>query len=327
MGVTVGGREVGGLVVFDAAAVRAGLSWEAAIPAVREAMIALSDGRVRQLLRSFIPVGEGRTFAIMPAAMSDRGVFGAKLVSVFVRPDGSKAHEGLVILFDPETGAPVCLADAGEVTAIRTAAASAVASDALARPDASVLTLMGCGKQAQAHLAAIGQVRALREIRVWGRDGAKANDFAAQAETMTGLPATAFATPAEAADGADIICTVTAAADPILPAAMIAPGTHVNAVGSSGPAQAEIDPGLVAACRYVVDHREHVLAHGGEFLRAKAAGLVEDSHIAAEIGEVLAGARPGRTAAGQITLYKSLGHAAQDLAATARLYETFRNTR
>ncbi|MGH6998582.1 MAG: hypothetical protein ACREEO_10305, partial [Phenylobacterium sp.] len=121
-------NDLGDLVVIGADEVRTRLTYDAAIPVVREAMIALSDGRVRQLLRSFIPVGEGRTFAIMPAAMSERGVFGAKLVSVFKRPDGSKAHEGVVLLFDPDSGAPVCLADAGEVTAIRTAAASAVAT-------------------------------------------------------------------------------------------------------------------------------------------------------------------------------------------------------
>lgn len=325
MGLTAQGREIAGLTVFDAAAVRAGLTWDAVIPAVRDAMLALSDGRVRQLLRSFIPVGEGRTFAIMPAALSDRGVFGAKLVSVFVRPDGAKAHEGLVILFDPETGAPVCLADAGEVTGIRTAAASAVATDALARPDASVLTLLGCGKQAAAHVAAIGKVRKLSEIRVWGRETGKAQAFADDMARSFGLPATAFAQAGQATAGADIICTVTAAADPILTADMVAPGAHVNAVGSSGPAQAEIAADLVVASRYVVDHREHVLAHGGEFLRAKAAGLIADDHIAAEIGEVLAGAKPGRTGPDQITLYKSLGHAAQDLAAAAWLHQNFRN--
>lgn len=311
--------DLGDLVVLDAAAVRARLSYEAAIPVVREAMIALSDGRVRQLLRSFIPVGEGGTFAIMPAAMSERGVFGAKLVSVFKRPDGSKAHEGVVLLFDPDSGAPVCLADAGEVTAIRTAAASAVATDALANPEASVLALLGTGRQAAAHALAIGEVRALRQIRVWGRSSERAQAFAAEVAAETGVATLATSLDAAAA-GADIVCTVTAAIDPILGAAQVAPGTHINVVGSSGPAQAEIAGDLVAAGRFIVDHREHVLAHGGEFLRAKAAGLVDDTHIAAEIGEVLAGARPGRTSENDITLYKSLGHAAQDLAAAAWLY-------
>lgn len=316
---SVAKNDLGDLVVIGAGEVRSRLTYDAAIPVVREAMIALSDGRVRQQLRSFIPVGEGRTFAIMPAAMSERGVFGAKLVSVFKRPDGAKAHEGVVLLFDPETGAPVCLADAGEVTAIRTAAASAAATDALARPEADVLALLGTGRQAQAHALAISKVRTLRQIRVWGRSPERAAAFAAEIASQSGVEALA-ASVDDAVAGADIVCTVTAAVNPILTAAQVAPGTHINVVGSSGPAQAEIASDLVVAGRFIVDHREHVLAHGGEFLRAKAAGLIEDGHIAGEIGEVLAGARAGRTAADDITIYKSLGHAAQDLAAAAWLY-------
>ncbi len=312
--------DLGDLIVLDAAAVRARLSYEAAIAVVREAMIALSDGRVRQQLRSFVPWGEGKTFAIMPAAMSADGVFGAKLVSVFKRPDGAKAHEGVVLLFDPQSGAPVCLADAGEITAIRTAAASAVATDALARSDAAVLTLLGAGKQAAAHAQAIAKVRALRQVRVWARAEGQARALAADIAATSGIEALAVPMD-EALAGADIVCTVTAAADPILSAAQVGTGTHINVVGSSGPAQAEIAADLVAAGRFVVDHREHVLAHGGEFLRAKAAGLVGDDHIAAEIGEVLAGARPGRTSPDDVTLYKSLGHAAQDLAVAAWLYQ------
>lgn len=311
--------DLGDLIVLDADAVRARLSYEAAIPVVREAMIALSDGRVRQQLRSFVPWGEGKTFAIMPAAMSDRGVFGAKLVSVFKRPDGAKAHEGVVLLFDPHSGAPVCLADAGEITAIRTAAASAVATDALARPDAAVLTLLGAGKQAAAHAQALAEVRALRQVRVWARSEDQARALAAEIAATLRIEALA-AQFDEALAGADIVCTVTAAIDPILSLDQVGFGTHINVVGSSGPAQAEIAADLVAAGRFIVDHREHVLAHGGEFLRAKAGGLVGDDHIAAEIGEVLAGARPGRTSASEITLYKSLGHAVQDLAAAAWLY-------
>lgn len=297
-------------IVIDAAGVRQALTYAAAIPVVREAMIALSDGRVRQHLRSFIGLGEGRTFAIMPAALSADGVFGAKLVSVFHDGTGRKAHEGLVVIFDGATGAPVCLADAAEVTAIRTAAASAVATEALAAQGARTLAILGLGKQALAHLEALRLVRPLEDIRVWGRYFGRAQAFAER----QGLRA--CETVGEAVDGAEIICTVTGAVDPILEGPLVSPGAHVNAVGSSGPGQAEIDTDLVARSRFMVDHREHVLAHGGEFLRS---GLPAD-HIAAEIGEVLAGAKPGRTAADQITVYKSLGHAAQDLAVTDWLY-------
>lgn len=320
MGGTGKGDNLGGLLVLDADEVRSRLTYEAAIPAVREAMLALSDGRVRQLLRSFIPLGEGRTFALMPAALGERGVFGAKLISVFRHADGSKAHEGLVMLFDPESGAPVCLADAGAITAIRTAAASAVATDALARAEADTLAILGTGLQAKAHALAIAKVRSLREIRIWGRAGERAEALAAEIWAQTGV----MARPVNlehAVAGADIVCTVTSATDPILGRGLVSPGAHLNVVGSSGPAQAEIEADLVAASRFVVDHREHVLAHGGEFLRAKAAGLVDEGHIAAELGEVLAGVKPGRTADREITLYKSLGHAAQDLAVAAWLYQ------
>lgn len=324
MSASVGGGEIGSVAVFDGQAVRERLGYDVAIPVVREAMLALSDGRVRQLLRSFIGLGEGRTFAIMPAALSDRGVFGAKLVSVFRDGFGRKAHEGLVILFDGATGAPICLADAAEITAVRTAAASAVATDALARQDADTLAVLGVGKQAAAHIQAISKVRTLADVRVWGRSIERAEVFAAEMSATTGLHVRAAAEIAEATKGAGVICTVTAAIDPILDLACVTPGAHVNAVGSSGPGQAEIASDLVAASRFIVDHREHVLAHGGEFLRAKADGLVGDDHIAAELGEVLADARLGRTGPDDITLYKSLGHAAQDLAAAAWLHENAR---
>lgn len=310
----------GGLRVFDAAAVRAALSPDVAREAVREAMIALSDGRVRQQLRSFIGLGEGRTFAIMPAALGERAAFGAKLVSVFADGEGRKAHEGVVVLFDGETGAPVCVADAGEVTAIRTPAASAAATDVLARSDADSLAVLGLGRQALGHIEAIARVRPLTSVRVWGRDARRAEAFAALAAGRTGLPVRAVSDGELCVASAAIVCTVTGAADPILQGAWVAPGAHVNLIGSSSPLQAEADAALVAAGRFIVDHREHVLAHGGEFLRAKAAGLADDAQIAAEIGEVFAGTRPARTSTDQITIYKSLGHAAQDLAVTAWLY-------
>jgi ornithine cyclodeaminase/alanine dehydrogenase-like protein (mu-crystallin family) len=312
---------VGRLIVFDASDVRLCLDLDAAREVVREAMIALSDGRVRQHLRSFIGLGEGRTFAIMPAALDERAAFGAKLVSVFVDESGRKAHEGLVVLFDGETGAPICVADAGEVTAIRTPAASAAATQALARGDADSLAVLGLGRQALGHILALSRVRALRSVSVWGRDPGRAQAFAEQAAAACGMPVQAVNEAERAVAGAAIVCTVTGAVDPILKGAWIAPGTHVNLVGSSGPANAEADDTVVSASRFFVDHREHVLAHGGEFLRARAHRLVDEQHIAAEIGEVFAGTAAGRTADDQITVYKSLGHAAQDLAVTAWLYK------
>ncbi|MGD2133442.1 MAG: ornithine cyclodeaminase family protein [Maricaulaceae bacterium] len=308
---------------LDADAIRERLSIADCIPLVREAMIALSDGTARQLLRSFIPMGPDRTFAQMPAALSERGYFGAKMVSVFADPSnpGHKAHRGVVLVFEGELGRPVCLAEAGEVTRIRTAAASALATDVLARKDASVLAILGAGLQARAHIEAIGLVRNLSEVRVWGRNLERAEAFASDAASLTQAPVHAATSVQSAVEGADIVCTVTTASDPFLEGAWIGPGTHVNAVGSSAPGPAEIDNELVAKSAMFVDHKEHVVVHGGEFLRAKAAGLVTDDHIRAEIGEVLTGAKSGRTSDDEITLYKSLGHAVQDIAAVGWLYE------
>jgi ornithine cyclodeaminase/alanine dehydrogenase-like protein (mu-crystallin family) len=312
------------LIVLDAAAVRRMLTVSAALGPVREAMIALSSDRVRQLLRSFIALDPGKTFAIMPAALLDAQVFGAKLVSVFNDGQGRKAHEGVVVLFEGAGGAPVCVADAGEVTAIRTAAASAVATDALARPDADRLAILGTGRQAAAHIEAIALVRPLASVTVWGRDTERTKAFAEDMATRTGLKVEAAPNVQAAVAKASIVCTVSAAVDPILRGDWVAPGTHVNVVGSSGPMAAEVDGELVRDSRFIVDHREHVLVHGGEFLRAKVQGLVGDEAIAAEIGQVLAGAAPGRERPDQVTVYKSLGHAAQDLAVTAWLYAQVR---
>lgn len=312
------------LIVLDAAAVRAGLDADRLIPVIRDAMIALSDGRVRQNLRSFIGLGEGRTFALMPAAFTDQGLFGAKLVSVFADGAGRKAHEGVVVLFDGHTGVPVCVADAGEITALRTAAASAVATQVLARPDARTLSILGLGRQAAEHITAIARVRALESVRVWGRDFRQAEAFAAEMSARTGLPVSAVPSPRVAAENADILCTVTAAVDPILDGAWVAPGAHVNVVGSSGPSAAEIDSDLVARSRFIVDHAEHVRVHGGEFLRARATDCIGEGHIAAEIGAVLSGAAAGRTRSDEITVYKSLGHAVQDIAAAGLLYSAVR---
>jgi ornithine cyclodeaminase/alanine dehydrogenase-like protein (mu-crystallin family) len=305
---------------FDAKTIRATLTYDACIAAVRTAMIGLSDGSARQLLRSFIARDAG-TFALMPAALSGRGYFGAKLISVFFEPDGRRAHEGLVVLFDGENGKPVCTADAGEITHIRTAAASAAATDALARRDATVMAVLGIGKQAVSHIEAIACVRPLREIRVWGRSLDRATSFAAEMSKKTGIAVCACPSAKDAVTGADIVCTVTSASEPVLERAWLSPGTHVNAVGSSAPGPVEIDQDLVVQSRFIADHREHVVVHGAEFLRAKQSGSIGDDHIVAEIGEVFAGTKPGRTSADEITVYKSLGHAVQDLAAVAWVYE------
>jgi ornithine cyclodeaminase len=225
-----------------------------------------------------------------------------------------------VILFEPESGAPVCAVHAGELTAIRTAAASAVATDALARKDSHCLALLGTGEQAQTHARAISKVRALESIVVWGRSPARAQAFADRMSAELNLPVVTAAAVREAVAAADIVCTLTSASEPILRGAWVRPGTHLNLVGSGYAGPTEVDNDLVVRSRFIADSREGVLEQGAEFLRAKAAGLIGDEHVVAEIGQVLAGEIDGRRSADEITVYKSLGHVVQDLATAWALY-------
>ena len=311
------------MILIDREEVHARLTYEVCIPIVRQAMIALSAGETRQHLRSIIPLAEGRMFGIMPGALGERAFFGAKLISIFPEnfSKGLQSHQGVVVLFDPDSGAPVCIAHAGEVTAIRTAAASAVATDALARPDATRLAILGYGEQAETHLWAMAQVRPLSSVTVWGRSSDLAAVFAARMAEETGLPVAAASDVQAAVAEADIVCTVSGAVEPILMGAWVRPGTHLNLVGSSRAGPVEVDNDLVVRSRFIADYREGVLLQGAEFLKAKAAGLIGDDHIVAEIGEVLSGKVEGRQSADQITAYKSLGHIVQDLASVQALYE------
>ena len=298
------------------------LTYPVCIPIVRDAMIAFSRGETRQHLRSIIPLSEPRLFGIMPGAMAADGPYGAKLISI--SPDnfakGLQSHQGLIVLFDPETDAPVCVVHAGEVTAIRTAAASAVATDALARADATRLAVLGYGEQAATHIRAIAEVRPLNGIAIWGRSPERAAALVDRMAAEFDLPISIATSVEQAVADADIICTVTGAAEPILQGAWVRPGTHLNLVGSSHAGPAEVDNDLVVRARFIADSREGVLAQGAEFLRAKKAGLITDAHLVAEIGEVLAGTIPGRTSPDEITVYKSLGHVVQDLASAWALY-------
>jgi len=308
--------------VIDRDEVAQRLTYEVCIPLVREAMIAFSKGETLQHLRSIIPLARGRAFGIMPGAMGPEAPFGAKLISVYPEnfAKGRQSHQGVVVLFDPTSGEPVCVVHAGEITAIRTAAASAVATAALARPDAARLAILGYGEQAATHARAIAKVRGLERIAVWGRSADRAAAFAERMSAELGLPVS-YASDVEAMVGeADIICTVTAAREPVLKGAWVRPGAHLNLVGSSVAGPVEVDNDLVVRSRFIADSREGVLRQGAEFLRAKEAGLVGDDHIVAEIGQVLAGEVPGRRNPDEITAYKSLGHVVQDLAGAWALY-------
>jgi ornithine cyclodeaminase/alanine dehydrogenase-like protein (mu-crystallin family) len=293
---------------IDAEEVSRRLSYRVCIPLMRNAMVALSAGQTRQLLRSILDLPGGRAFGLMPGALDD-GPFGAKLISVF--PGKVPSHQGVVVLFDPDSGAPSAVIEAGELTAVRTAAASAAATDALARPDSTRLAIVGTGEQARRHVEAIREVRAIGRVTIWGRDAARAAALAASVGAETS------ASVEEAVAEADIVCTVTAAVDPILHD--VPSGTHINAVGSSRDGPIEIAPSLVAQARYFADHEEGVRAQGSEFRAALATGLIGEDHLLGEIGAVFAGTLPGRLSADDITIYKSLGSIVQDLSAAAWL--------
>jgi ornithine cyclodeaminase/alanine dehydrogenase-like protein (mu-crystallin family) len=307
--------------LIDAAEVRANLTYEVCIPVVREAMIALSAGQTRQLLRSIMHFEDGRMFGVMPGAMGDTSAFGAKVLSVFPKnlEVGRPSHQGVVLMFDPVSGELACVAEARTITAIRTAAASAVATDALARPDARRLAILGYGEQAEAHVHAIAKVRPLERVAVWGRSPDRAQAFADKMSGEAGLDVHPVGSAQAAVEDADIVCTVTSSHEPVLRGDWVAPGTHVNLVGSSFPGPAEVDSDLVVRSRFIADYREGILKQGAEFLIAKQAGRVGDDHIVGEIGQVLSGALPGRQSADQITVYKSIGHIVQDLASVQAL--------
>ncbi len=304
---------------IDHAEVARRLSYPRAIELVRDAMMALSRGDTLQLPRAIMALSEQRLFGIMSGALGARAVFGTKLISVFREnaAKGAPSHQGVIVIFDPDSGAPLGVVDAGEVTAIRTAAASAVATDCLARRDATRLVIAGTGEQALTHAKAIDCVRPLSSIAVWGRNATRAAELALQMETALQVAAAPVDDLEVAARDADIICTVTAAIEPILFGAWIKPGAHVNIIGSSHAGPSEVDSDLVARSRYIADSRANVLQQGAEFLHAKAAGVVGDDHIVAEIGEVLLGRVTGRRADAEITAYKSLGHVVQDIACAA----------
>jgi ornithine cyclodeaminase/alanine dehydrogenase-like protein (mu-crystallin family) len=303
--------------------VEALLPMEECIEVVEAGLRVLARGGAVQPLRSayWMPDRHG-LLGVMPGmldglAADDQPVAGIKVLTVV--PDnylhGEESHRGLVLLFEEERGAPIAILDASAITAIRTAAASAVATRALARRDAGDLAILGTGTQARSHLEAIRAVRPLRRVRVWSRNPESARRFA---EREGVEPA---ASVREAVEGADLICTVTAASEPVLAGEWIAPGAHINAVGACTATTRELDATAVARSRLYTDRRESAMAEAGDFLLARGEGAVTDAHLLGELGDVLEGKIPGRRSDEEITLYKSLGIAVEDLASGRYVYQ------
>ena len=311
---------MGALRVISGADVRALLPMSDCIELMGVTLAAVSAGDAVIPLRSVIqPPGSPGRFGIMPGGVSGAG-FGAKLLSLFPGNPaaGLSSHLGVIVLFEPEHGLPVALIDAAEVTAIRTAAVSGLATRLMARPDAGDLAILGAGEQGASHLAAMACVRPLRRVRLWSRTQAHARAFAEREAAHSPAPIEVVGSVEEAVLGADLICTCTASREPILKGEWVAAGAHVNAVGASQAAAAEVDEALLLRSRYVVDFRPSAEAEAGEYLMAKAAGALDASHIAAELGNIAGGRAAGRMQPGEITLFKSLGIAAEDIA-VARL--------
>jgi ornithine cyclodeaminase len=269
-----------------------------------------------------MPGGE-RVLGLMPSYVGGLEAVGVKVIAAFPANFGSEydTHQGVVLYFDTERGLLRAIVDATAVTAIRTAAVSGLVTDLLARPEAGDLAIIGAGTQAHTHLQAMRAVRPVRRVRVYSLPAESATAFAERESRLTGLTVEVAATAQEAVAGADLICTVTTAAEPVLHGAWVSPGAHVNAVGAYTPATRELDSALVAGARLYADRRESMLSEAGEFLIPRGEGLFGDEHIVGEIGELLLGTSPGRTASDEVTVFKSLGIAVEDLAAAHHVYE------
>jgi ornithine cyclodeaminase len=297
------------------------------IPLMRDTLAALARGAAVQPLRSAIRVpASGGILGVMPGYLEPANALGIKIITVFPTEPGSTkdSHPGAVLLFDGTTGVLEAVIEAGAITGIRTAAVSGVATDLLARPDAGDLAILGAGVQGMTHLEAMLLVRRIRRVRIWNRTVERARSFVESARERFGVTVEISGSIQEAVHGADIICTTTAAPTPILTAGWVGPGAHLNVVGSSVKKQREVDGALVARSRLFVDRRESAVNEAGDYLLAVAEGAIAADHIAGEIGEILVGTTSGRGSQSEITLFKSLGLAVEDVASARHIYQTAR---
>lgn len=304
------------------------LSMKECIAVMRDALIALAAGKVHQPLRTVIrPRDAAGVIGLMPSYISgNRAAFGLKAICVMPGNParGMDAHQGGVLLFSADSGELLAMMNASAITAIRTAAASGVATDLLASEDAGDLAIIGSGVEARSHLAAMAQVRGIRRCRIASRKIEHARRFAEEMKHVFSFPLEAVAGIDEALYGADLIVTATSAKEPIVQREWIAPGAHLNVVGACTPRAREVDSATMAASSLFVDSRESTINESGDYLLALADGAIGPDHIRAELGEVLTRKKPGRTSPEEITLFKSLGIGIEDLATAEYLYRKAR---
>jgi len=320
------------MLVLNNKQVKSLLSYELCIDEMQKVMMSVSQGNAIQPMRNAIHLpdrpalmGGMYGYAKLDEPSVDSGsvaALGVKLISVFPVPgeQGRTRHDGAVIMFDSDKGGIKAIIEAGEVTAIRTPCATAAATKALARQDSKTLAILGSGEQAKGHLKAISQCFDLEKVYIWSKTPGRAQAFKeSQPEELRNM-IEVMNSVEEAVANADIVCTTTSAADPILEYRWLKPGAHVNSIGSSMPSQSEIDIETVSQSSYFVDHKETIKIQGGEYQRALKAQAISENHIKAEVGEVLLGNHPGRTSNDEITVYKSVGIVAYDLAAAQLVY-------
>lgn len=298
------------------------------ITVMREALIKLASGEVHQPLRTIIrPPGAAGVMGLMPSYVSgDHAAYGLKAICVFPGnpAKGKDAHQGAVLLFSAEIGELLAMMNASAITSIRTAAVSGVATDLLAREDACKLAIIGAGVQARSHLDAMSQVRPIKRCRIASRNFEHARQFTDEMRRSFPFPIEPVETVEKALEDADLIVTATTAKEPIVKRESISPGVHLNLVGSSVPTAREVDTATIAASTLFVDRRESTINEAGDYIIAAREGAIGPDHIRAEIGEVLTGQKEGRTSPEEVTLFKSLGLAIEDLACAEYLHRKAR---
>jgi ornithine cyclodeaminase/alanine dehydrogenase-like protein (mu-crystallin family) len=294
------------------------------VPLMERTLAAFSAGRVLQPVRTAIPVAEhGGFLFLMPAYLRDDGAMGLKAVALYPGNParGLPSHLATILLHDPATGQLLGVLDGRLITEMRTAAVSAAATKHLARKEAGVFAFLGAGVQARSHMEALLEVRRPAEVRVWTRTRTHAEAFAREIADRHGVDVVASRSPEEAVRGAEIVCTMTSSQTPVLQGRWLASGTHINAIGAPRPDWRELDTEAVVRSRLFVDSRAAATIEAGDIVGPIAEGAITGAHILAEIGEVFGGRHQGRTDADQITLFKSLGLAAEDVATARFAYD------
>jgi len=300
------------------------LPMEECIEVMEKMFRSLAAGECLQPLRNImrLPDGSG-VLGMMPGHVAKLDVMGIKVITVFHTnsESGLPSHQGIVILFDAKNGQPLMLFDALEITAIRTAAASAVATKLLSRDNSSILAIIGSGEQAKRHIEAMLVVRNIKQINIWSRSEKNAKHLVNELSAEYNIPVHMKKNVQQAVEHADIICTVTASKEPVVLGDWIAAGTHINAVGSSTPFSRELDTTAIVRSKLFTDRYESLFNEAGDFLIPKKEGGITDEHVKAEIGEVLSGTKKGRENDEEITVFKSLGIAAEDIFSAYHVYE------